>query len=77
MEHREKYKIKRGKGVCFEYIIAAIYEGKLLDIIGHNNKDKYLNQKVYIVEFSGYADIVSFVRNGDKIFLKTIYPIER
>ena len=47
MEHREKYKIKRGKGVCFEYIIAAIYEGKLLGIIGHNNKQISKSEGLY------------------------------
>jgi uncharacterized DUF497 family protein len=67
-------KLKEERGICFEDIVTAIYEGKLLDIIEHNNKNKYPNQKVYIVEFNGYAYLVPFVRNGDKIFLKTIYP---
>jgi uncharacterized DUF497 family protein len=67
-------KLKRERDVCFEDIVSAIYEGKLLDIIEHSNKDKYPNQKVYIVEFNGYAWLVPFVKNGNTIFLKTIYP---
>ncbi len=67
-------KLKRERDICFEDIVTAIYEEKLLDIIEHSNKDKYSNQKIYIVEFNGYACLVPFVRNGDIIFLKTIYP---
>ena len=67
-------KLKRERDICFEDIVTAIYEGKLLDIIEHSNKDKYPDQKVYIVEFNGYACMVPFVKNGDIIFLKTIYP---
>ena len=73
--NREKnLKLKVERGVCFEDIITAIYEGKLLDIIEHNNQNRYPNQKVYIVEFNGYAYLIPFVRSEDKIFLKTIYP---
>ena len=67
-------KLKRERDICFEDIVTAIYEEKLLDIIEHSNKDKYSNQKIYIVEFNGYVCLVPFVRNGDIIFLKTIYP---
>ena len=67
-------KLKRERDICFEDIVTAIYEGKLLDIIEHSNKDEYSNQKIYIVEFNRYVCLVPFVRNGDIIFLKTIYP---
>ncbi len=67
-------KLKEERSICFEDVITAIHEGKLLDIIEHSNKDKYPNQKVYIVEFNEYVYLVPFVRNEDKIFLKTIYP---
>ena len=67
-------KLKRERDVCFEDIVSAIYEGKLLDIIEHSDKGKYPNQQVYIVEFNGYAWLVPFVKNGNTIFLKTIYP---
>ncbi len=67
-------KLKEERGISFEEVIAAIDEGYLLDVIEHYNKDKFPNQKVYIVEIDCYVYLVPFVRNEDEIFLKTIFP---
>ncbi|MFA5804385.1 MAG: hypothetical protein WC879_07055 [Melioribacteraceae bacterium] len=47
---------------------------KLLEIVEHSNKQKYPNQKMFIVEVRDYAYIVPFVEDEEKYFLKTIYP---
>ena len=62
------------RGVCFEDIIVAISEGRILDIISHPRKKKYHNQKVYIIEIDHYAYLVPYVEDEEKIFLKTIIP---
>jgi uncharacterized DUF497 family protein len=62
------------RGVGFEDIQAAIEEGKTLADIDHPLKSRYPNQKVFIVEFNGYAYVVPYVEDDTKIFLKTIYP---
>ncbi len=66
--------LKEERGVCFEDVIVAFNENKILDVIKHPGKKKYPNQKIYIVEIDNYAYAVPFVRDKDKIFLKTIIP---
>jgi hypothetical protein len=57
-------------------IISAViwFVGWLLDILEHPNREKYPNQRVFIVNMEDYAYIVPFVEDGDRIFLKTIIP---
>ena len=65
----------RERNVSFEEIIAALYNGKLLDTIDHHNREKYPHQKIYVIEISGYAYSVPFVRKEKhQVFLKTIIP---
>lgn len=66
--------LKDERGVCFEDVITEISEGRVLNIIAHPNRQKYPDQKIYIVEILGYVSMVPFVQNGDEIFLKTIIP---
>ena len=66
--------LKRQRGISFEIIITQIEAGKLLDILGHPNPDKYDNQRLFVVEFDDYAFIVPFVEDENEIFLKTIIP---
>ncbi|MDZ7725763.1 MAG: toxin [candidate division KSB1 bacterium] len=66
--------LKKIRGISFEQITTQIETGFLLDIVGHPNQEKYLNQRIYIVEYENYAYLVPFVQNKNSIFLKTIYP---
>lgn len=62
------------RGISFEEIIAALATDKLLDVVHHPNSDKYPHQKMYVIEHNGYAYLVPFVENNNKIFLKTAFP---
>ena len=62
------------RGITFEHIITQINDNKILDIINHPNKDKYPNQKVYVLDIDGYCYLVPYIKNGNEIFLKTIIP---
>jgi uncharacterized DUF497 family protein len=62
------------RGISFEEVLIAIEGGYLLDIIEHQNKTKYPNQKVFIVQIEEYAYLVPFVEDKEKVFLKTIIP---
>lgn len=64
-------KLKRERGISFEDIIIAIFEGNLVITLAHPKKT---NQKLFIVNIDNYAYIVPFVENEEKYFLKTIYP---
>jgi len=60
--------------VSFEDVVAAIKNEKLIEVVDHPNKEKYPNQKIFIVEIYDYIHIVPFVEDEEKYFLKTIYP---
>ena len=62
------------RGICFEDIVIAIHEDKLLDVVKHPNQTKYPDQLLYIVELIDYVYMVPFVKEGETIFLKTIIP---
>lgn len=66
--------LKEERGVSFEDIAYYINNGHLLDVIRHPNQNKYAGQHFYVVDIDDYAYLVPFVRQGDKIFLKTIFP---
>lgn len=66
--------LKKERGISFEEIILLIDEGHLLDVVEHPNKIKYEHQQIYVVDVGGYIHLVPFVREENKIFLKTIYP---
>lgn len=73
--NNEKNKrLKQERNISFERITTQIENGHLLDIVIHPIKEKYPNQSMYIVEYENYAYLIPFVKKGNKIFLKTIYP---
>ena len=66
--------LKRDRNIPFEEIVLAIDDGKLLDILHHQNKEKYPCQYLLIIKIRNYAYVVPFVEDGEFYFLKTIYP---
>ena len=67
-------KLKLEKGVSFEHVVFCIENEQLLDIIKHPNKEKYKNQKMYVVKIDDYVYIVPFVDKNSERFLKTNFP---
>ena len=66
--------LKKQRGLSFEEIVVAILNNQILDVLEHPDRQKYPNQKLYIVEYQGYAYVVPYVEKEGEIFLKTIYP---
>jgi uncharacterized DUF497 family protein len=66
--------LKETRNISFEEIVFAIANNKLLEVIEHSNKNKYPNQKMFIVEVRNYVYVVPFIEDDKKYFLKTIYP---
>jgi uncharacterized DUF497 family protein len=66
--------LKRERGVSFEEILSAIEQGGLLLTLEHPNKQRYPNQRIWVVSLKGYAHMVPFVENDEEVFLKTIMP---
>lgn len=69
--------LKAQRDVCFEDVVIAINEDRILDIYRHPNSKKYPGQKVFIVEINQYAYLIPFVEDEQKVFLKTIIPSRR
>jgi len=65
--------LQKQRGVSFEKIIAAIENGKLIDILENPGK-KYAGQKLYIVEIDRYVYIAPFIETENELVLVTIFP---
>lgn len=66
--------LRRERGVTFEDIVFHLAHDGLLDTIAHPNPRQYPGQRIFIVNVEGYACLVPFVEDDEKIFLKTIIP---
>lgn len=67
-------KLKAEREICFEDVLTAIDDGRILADKEHSNKLLYRRQRVLVVEIDHYAYLVPYVEDDDKIFLKTIIP---
>jgi len=72
--NEENEKLKKERGISFEEIVFYVEHGQLVAIIDHPNKEKYANQKKYVVNVNDYVYLVPFVESEKEIFLKTIIP---
>ena len=66
--------LRQERGVTFEDIVFHLAQGGLLDTIEHPNQRHYPGQRIFIVNVEGYACLVPFVEDEERIFLKTIIP---
>ena len=72
-EEKNKILIKE-RGISFEEIKVAVEESKILDQYNHPNQERYPGQKIMVVKINNYAYLVPYVRDEEKVFLKTIIP---
>ncbi|MBL7158191.1 MAG: BrnT family toxin [Candidatus Omnitrophica bacterium] len=72
-EEKNKKLIEERK-VSFEEVVFFIEKGNLLDVLDHPNKQKYKNQRMFVVRIGDYAYLVPFVEGKKDVFLKTIIP---
>lgn len=61
------------RGIGFKDVLEAIESGRILADEVHPNPSRYGHQRILVVEISGYACVVPYVRKGNQRFLKTIY----
>jgi uncharacterized DUF497 family protein len=67
-------KLKEERGISFEEIVFHIGRGDILDILEHPNQDRYMGQKMFVINVEGYAYLVPFLETEDEVVLKTIIP---
>ena len=73
-DNAKNEKLKKDRDVCFEDVERAILDKQLIDILPHFNQDKYPNQNILIVLLSNYIHYVPYVKDDEKLFLKSIVP---
>jgi len=66
--------LKESRSVCFEDVVLAMFEERVIANIPHYRQDKYDNQWLLIIEINMYAYVVPYIKEKSKMFLKTIYP---
>ena len=62
------------RNISFEEVKIAVNEGRVLDDFENQNKKRYPNQRIMVIEIDNYAYYVPYVQDGEKLFLKTIFP---
>ena len=66
-------RLKAGRGISFEEIVAAVEEDGLKDVLVHP-KQRYPGQVVLVVAYRSYIFLVPSVEEDTHYFLKTIIP---
>ena len=66
--------LEKTRGIGFEDVVFHIYNGDVLDVIRHPDKDRYPNQNIIILNVEGYVYLVPYVKEKGTRFLKTIIP---
>src|SRR5262245_11253268 len=69
----KNHQLIKERGISFEEVIAALSNGRLLDVIEHY-QEKYSKQRIYIIKIDNYIYIVTYIKKEQTDFLKTIFP---
>jgi len=72
LQKNEKLQLERG--ISFEDVIFSIQHDGLMDILEHPQKNKFPNQRIFVVNINEYVFLVPFDEDEDIVFLKTIIP---
>ena len=69
--------LRAERGVSFEEVVIQLQAGRILATRKHHNTDRFAHQEIYFVEIKGYVYMVTFVRDKEWIFLKTVIPTRK
>lgn len=67
-------KLLEERGLSFDDVVKAIRTGKLLDVYDHPNKERFPNQRIYVLDIGGYACLCPHERRDKSIHLITVFP---
>lgn len=62
------------RGICFQDVLHFIVNDLMIDDIEHPNKEKYPEQRIFVLDIDGYVNLVPYIETEDEVFLKTIIP---
>ena len=66
--------LKEERQISFEEVVFDIEMGFLLDVLERPNQEKYMGQKIFVVQIEEYVYLVPFIEDEQEVFLKTIIP---
>ena len=66
--------LREERQITFDEAVFCMMHGGLLDTIEHSNREKFPDQRIFIINVEDYAYLVPFVETEECIFLKTIIP---
>ncbi len=66
--------LKKCRKIGFEDVLYYINNDFVIDDIEHPNKNRYSNQRIFILDIEEYIYLVPYVESNEEIFLKTIIP---
>lgn len=66
--------LKKDRDISFEKIVWHLEKGDLISDIKHPNSEKYIHQRVFLVNLDDYVYMVPYVEIENGAFLKTIIP---
>jgi len=72
-ENAKNETLLRERDLCFEDVVLAIENAQVIADEPHPNQKDYAHQRILVVEIEGYACVVPYVEDDEKLFLKTIY----
>ena len=75
--YEKNFQLLETRGIGFEEIIQAIFEGNILDIRKHPNELKSPDQKILYVRVLEEVYAVPFIEEKDCFFLKTLFPTRK
>lgn len=73
-EDPKNAKLRKECGIGFEDVVFHIERGDLLDMLEHQNPDRYAGQRIFVVRREDYVYFVPFVEDEHTVFLKRIIP---
>ena len=66
--------LKKYRKIGFEDVLYCMDNDFIIDDIEHPNKERYPNQKIFVLDIEKYIYLVPYVESSEEIFLKTIIP---
>ncbi|MFW5883136.1 MAG: toxin [Verrucomicrobiota bacterium] len=62
------------RGISFDEVAQLLSTGNYWQSIPHPNPEKYPDQKLFLIPIDNYIFVVPYLIDGDRIYLKTIFP---
>ncbi|MBN2001485.1 BrnT family toxin [candidate division KSB1 bacterium] len=67
-------RLKKNRNIGFEDVLYFMEKNSVIDDIEYPNKERYPNQRMFVIDIREYIYLVPYVETTEEIFIKTIIP---